>query len=159
MDKKLNNLIKFKEYGKLGKLENKPGKRVVEGLNNIQTFESWYNDIDDFKQGAKNIGRKIGTTTGIIDRNSEEAKIKAQGIINSRKMKKIEDAISSYYSPKLEDDYIKLKEEGGDIFNKYIIFLDDHYPKIADNSPFYQTFDTETGEEIDNGVYGNNHAI
>ena len=38
MDKKLNNLIEFKEYVKLDKLENKPGK-VVEGLNNIKRFD------------------------------------------------------------------------------------------------------------------------
>jgi hypothetical protein len=156
MDNKLNNLINFKEFGQLDKLQNTPGKKVVEGFNNIHSFDKYDESWDD----VKNFGRKIGTASGIISRTSEEIAIKAQQILNNdKRMNKIINAIDDSSFPKFKDDFDELDREGGDIFNKYILYLDDNYEKINDDIPFYQPFDVKTGEIGDTGVYGKSHTL
>lgn len=156
MDKKLNNLIYFKEFGKLDKLENKPGKIVVEGLNNIQSFDNYNESWADIKK----VGRKIGTATGILDKNQEEILLKSKEILNDNKrMRQIKSAIENYQNPKFKNDYDTLERQGGDLFAKYIVYLDDHYYQIRDNTSFYQFFNVKTGEVVDSGSYGSSHSL
>jgi len=64
MDKKLNNLIKFKEFGKLDKLENKPGKKVIEGLNNIKSFKTL---VDEGFFTDTKVGNTLRKGAGFLD--------------------------------------------------------------------------------------------
>jgi len=111
MDKKLNNLIEFKNF-KLDKLENKPGK-VVESLNNIKKF----NDLVDegFFTDTK-IGNKIRKGAGF--KTYEE------------KFEETEERILKH--PVKRKIYLKYKDEDPNKAKKYIEFFIDNprgYPK------------------------------
>lgn len=67
-DKKLNNLIEYKDFN-LDKLENKPGKKVVENLNHFNSFDE--NIFHDTKLGNK-IRKSVGVLT--YDERLEKAK-------------------------------------------------------------------------------------
>lgn len=104
-DKKLNNLIEFKEF-KLDKLENKPGKKVVENLTHIEAFDKFDENI--FTDVKKGLGFK----------SSDE------------KFKEAEKRILAH--PVKSRLYNKLKREDSDKAKKYVEFFvknPEGYPK------------------------------
>lgn len=104
MDKKLNNLIEFKEFGKLDKLENKPGKRVVEGLNNIKSFENF---VDEGFFTDTKIGNKIRKGAGFHTKD-EKFEAAKEAILKHPVKRKI---------------YLELEKEDPDKARKYVEFF------------------------------------
>jgi len=71
---KLNNLISFKDFGKFDmKVENQPGKKVVEKLNNIKSFDTL---VDEGFFTDTELGNKIRKGAGFKNKGEkfEEAK-------------------------------------------------------------------------------------
>ena len=98
MDKKLNNLIEFKEFSIKFKVENKPGK-IIENLNNIQAYEGFFTDTK--------IGNKIRKGTGF--KNKDE---------------KFDDAEQEIFKHPIKNKiYKKLKSEDPEKANKYVEFF------------------------------------
>ena len=110
MDKKLNNLIEFKESIKLDKLENKPGK-IIEGLSNIKSFETMV-DEGFFSDAGDRIRRVSGF------KNKEEKFDEYEQIILNHPVKR--------------KIYLELKDEDPNKAKKYIEFFVDNpqgFPK------------------------------
>jgi len=64
MDKKLNNLIDFKDFSTFSmKVENKPGKKIVEGLNNIKRFD----ELDESFFRDTKVGNTLRKGAGFLD--------------------------------------------------------------------------------------------
>ena len=145
---KLNNILSFKDHISLDKLQNKPGK-IVEG-NNIQSFDAYNENWDDIKR----IGRKIGTTVGAIKMTDDEWISKGKKIENSKKMPKIIDAIKNHYSEQYKNTFDTLSKNKNVVYYKYLIFLNDFYVKIKEQTPFYVAFDPETGKTTETGRSG-----
>ena len=124
MDKKLNNLIEFKEFKNIDKLENKPGK-IIESLNNIQGFEDFVkeNFFHDTKLG--NTIRK-----GVGFKTDDEKFAQAEEEVMSHVMKR--------------RVYEKLKKENPEKAHKYIEF----YVKNPQGFPSW-----DGTEWIDNARY------
>lgn len=119
MDKKLNNLIDFKDFSTFSmKVENKPGKKVVEGLNNIKSFESL---VDEGFFTDTEIGNKIRRGAGF--KNRDEKWAEAEELIMSHPVKR-----------KVYED---LKRTDKDKATKYVEFFiknPDGHPKwVGDN--------------------------
>ena len=128
MDKKLNNLITFKEVGKLDKLENKPGKKVVENLSHIQRFDDF--DIDEGFFTDTKVGNKIRKGAGFYT--------------DEEKFDKAEQEILSH--PVKREVYKKLKDEDPEKAEKYVEFF-------VKNPQGYPVWDEEKEEFIDSAKY------
>jgi len=132
MNKKLNNLIEFKEYVKLDKLENKPGKKVVEGLNNIKSFD----ELDENFFTDTKLGNNIRKGVGF--KNSDEKFAEAVDLIMNHPIKR--------------QVYEELKDEDPDKARKYVEFFIKNprgYPKwTGDNWQDTARYSHELGADI-----------
>ena len=132
---KLNNMLSFKDYSTLCKLENKPGK-VLENLNHLNRYEDYKNIDEGF---VTNLLKKVG----LVKLTDDEIKLKAESIINDKdKLSRLLSAINLSSNPKLhQDNYKKLKEKGGLPYYAFVLFLYKNIDELKNKRPIYYNVD------------------
>lgn len=130
MSKKLNNVLSFKDYESLNKLDNKPGK-VLEGK--IYKFDNFTNEEWEF-------GKKLASKLGLTDSTPEEIKEKADNILKNET--KLIEGIKKSSNPNLHmKNYEMLKKKGGLPYYSFVIFLNKNYNDLISGTPLYYKID------------------
>ena len=110
--KKLNNLIKFEDFGKFDmKVENKPGKKVVENLTHVETFDKF--DEAFFKDTKVGNALRKGVGAYTHDEEIERAKKMVMEHPMRRKHYKDLEKEDPNKAKKLLDFYVKFPLDSG----------------------------------------------